>query len=94
MMIISGLLNLIYSVLSFLLVFELPNMPDTILTILNQIIGYFQTGIQVISAFIGSTAIGVIALLIQLVIFLNAAYFLWSFVFWVIRKIPMLNVRE
>lgn len=94
MMIISGLLNLIYSVLSFLLVFELPNMPDTILAILNQITGYFQTGIQVISVFIGSTAIGVIALLIQLVIFLNAAYFLWSFVFWVIRKIPMLNVRE
>ena len=93
-MIISGLLNLIYSVLSFLLVFELPNMPDTILAILNQITGYFQTGIQVISAFIGATAIGVIALLIQLVIFLNAAYFLWSFVFWVIRKIPMLNVRE
>lgn len=93
-MIISGLLNLIYSVLSFLLVFELPNMPDTILTILNQITGYFQTGIQVISAFIGPTAIGVIALLIQLVIFLNAAYFLWSLVFWVIRKIPILNVRE
>lgn len=68
--------------------------PSGALAILNQITGYFQTGIQVISAFIGSTAIGVIALLIQLVIFLNAAYFLWSFVFWVIRKIPMLNVRE
>ena len=94
MMIISGLLNLIYTVLSALLVFELPNMPDSIMTILTQITGYFQTGIQIIASFIGSTAMGVIALLFQLVIFLNAAYFLWSLVFWVIRKIPMLNVRE
>lgn len=94
MMIISGLLNLIYTVLSVLLVFELPNMPDSIITILTQITGYFQTGIQIIALFVGSTAMGVIALLFQLVIFLNAAYFLWSFVFWVIRKIPMLNVRE
>ena len=94
MMIISGLLNLIYTVLSVLLVFALPNMPDSIITILTQITGYFQTGIQIIASFVGSTAMGVIALLFQLVIFLNAAYFLWSFVLWVIRKIPMLNVRE
>ena len=49
MMIISGLLNLIYTVLSVLLVFELPNMPDSIITILTQITGYFQTGIQIIA---------------------------------------------
>lgn len=93
-MIIAGLLTLIFAVLSVLLVFNLPALPDTIVELLDQVIEYLIMGISVIEAFIGDTAMGIIALLFQLVIYMNAAYFLYSFVFWVIRKIPMLNVKE
>lgn len=93
-MIIAGLLSLIFAVLSVLLVFNLPALPDTIVELLNQIIEYVVMGISILEAFIGDTAMGILALLLQLVIYMNAAYFLYSFVFWVIRKIPMLNVKE
>ena len=93
-MIIKALLELIYGLLSLLLVFNLPNLPGTITELLTQIIGYFGTGIDIIRTFIGSTAMGVLSVCLQLIIYANAAYFLWSFVFWVIRKIPMLNVKE
>ena len=93
-MIITALLNLIYTVLSVLLVFELPQLPQTVTSLLSQITTYVGTGVSVIGIFIGSTALGILAVLLQLVIYMNAAYFLWSFVFWVIRKIPMLGVKE
>jgi len=93
-MIISGLLNVIYGVLSVLLVFDLPKLPDTVTTLLGEFGGYVVTGVNMLSVFIGPTAMGVIALLLSLIIAMNVAYFLYSFVFWVVRKIPMLNVRE
>ncbi|MCI5563801.1 MAG: hypothetical protein MR393_11835 [Intestinimonas massiliensis] len=93
-MIITALLNLIYTVLSVLLVFELPQLPQTVTSLLSQITTYVGTGVSIIGIFIGSTALGILAVLLQLVIYMNAAYFLWSFVFWVIRKIPMLGVKE
>lgn len=93
-MIISGLLALVYNLLSLLLVFDLPDLPDTVTTIGSQVTSYMVTGISVIRSFVGDTCMGVIALLFNLVILLNAAYLLYSLVFWVIRKIPVLNVRE
>lgn len=93
-MIITVLLNLVYNILSVLLIFNLPALPDTISTILDQITGYLVTGVTLIAAFVGSSCMGVMALLLQLVILMNAAYLLYSFVMWVLRKIPMLNIRE
>ncbi len=93
-MLISGLINLIYGLLSLLLVFDLPQLPDTVMTLLGTIKDYMVSGVGLLRALVGDTAMGVISVCFQLVIFLNAAYFLYSFVFWVIRKIPMLNIKE
>lgn len=93
-MIISALLNLIYSVLSLLLVFDLPELPETVTTLVNSALGYMVTGVSVLGAFVGHTCMGVIALILQLVVAMNAAYLVYSLVMWVLRKIPMLNVRE
>ena len=93
-MIVSALLNLVYNILSVLLIFNLPALPATISTILDQISGYLVTGVTLIAAFVGSSSMGVMALLLELVILMNAAYLLYSFVMWVLRKIPMLNIRE
>ena len=78
-MIITALINLIFGLLSVLL---------------GTIQEYLVGGVGLLRAMVGDTAMGVIAVCLQLVIFLNAAYFLYSFVFWVIKKIPMLNIRE
>lgn len=93
-MIIKTLLNLIYTVLSKLLIFELPALPDSILSIMYQVLHYVYTGICVLGSFLGSTCMGVLALLLQLVIVMHSAYMTYTLVFWVLRKIPMLNVRE
>lgn len=93
-MIIMGLLNLIYSLLSVLLVFELPAFPDSVMTVANSVTGYVQTGVSVLACFVGSTGMGIVALLLSLLLAMNAAYLLYSIVFWVIRKIPMLGVKE
>lgn len=93
-MIITVLLNLIYSLLSLLLVFNLPVLPETITTLVNSILGYIPTGVGILGVFFGNTCMGVLALLLRLVIGMNAAYMTYSLVFWVIRKIPMLNVKE
>ena len=93
-MIISALLTLIYNVLSVLLVFNLPELPSSVTTVASEVVDYIGTGISVMASFVGSTCMGVIALLCQLVIGLNAAYLLYSVVFWVIRKVPVLNIKE
>lgn len=93
-MIITALVNVIFALLSVLLVFDLPQLPDSFMTILGTIKDYLVGGVGLLRAMVGDTCMGVISVCFQLVIFLNAAYFLYSFVMWVLRKIPMLNIRE
>ncbi len=93
-MIISALLTLVYNVLSVLLVFNLPELPASVVTIADNVTGYVTTGISVVASFVGNICMGVIGVLLALIIVMNAAYLLYSLVFWVIRKIPMLNIRQ
>ena len=69
-------------------------MPDEVDSLGQQIIGYMGTGVQVLRAFIGDTAMSVIATLLGLVLAMNAAYLVYSIVFWVLRKVPVLNIKE
>lgn len=93
-MIISGALTVIYTVLSVLLVFNLPQLPDTIVTVANTAVGYIVAGVDMIHLLIGNTAMGVLAICFKLVVLFNAAYFLYSVVMWVLRKIPFLGLKE
>lgn len=92
-MIVKGLLQLIYSLLNGLFVFDLPNMPDTITTLWSELVGYVVTGIDVIRVFIGDTAMSVCALLLSLIIGMNVAYFVIGVIFFVLRKIPIVGVN-
>lgn len=91
-MIISALGELIYSLLNVLLVFDLPQLPDSISAILNQVLVYLKDGVGLIVAFIGPTATGVLAVLLRLLLLMHGAYMLYTFVRFVLRKIPMLNI--
>lgn len=91
-MIISLLLNLVYTVLDALLVFNLPDLPSSVSDILSTISEYLYTGLDIIHAFIGSGAMGVLAVCLNLVIGLNVAYFVYSLVFWCLRKVPFFHI--
>lgn len=93
-MIITALIELILKVLGALLVFDLPQLPESITSVLDSMLEYLIAGIGIIRAFVGDACMTLIATLFGLVVLANAAYFLYSFVFFVIRKIPMLNVKE
>lgn len=93
-MIITAALNVIYTVLSVLLVFSLPELPASVISVANTAVDYVTAGVNVIHLFIGNTAMGVLALCFKLVILFNAAYFLYSVVMWVLRKVPFLGLKE
>lgn len=93
-MIITALIELILNVLGALLIFDLPALPEEVTSVLNDITGYLVSGVGIIRAFVGDGCMTLLATLFSLVVLANAAYFLYSFVFFVIRKIPMLNVKE
>jgi len=93
-MLITALLDFIYNLLSSFLVFELPGFPDSLLTLVSEILDYIMLGFQVLSAFVGPTAMTVLGVCFSLVVFANAVYFTISLTFWFVRKIPMLNIKE
>lgn len=93
-MIITALIELILNVLGALLIFDLPQLPESVTSVIDSMSEYLVTGIGLFRAFVGDGCMTLIATLFGLVVLANAAYFLYTFVFFVIRKIPMLNVKE
>lgn len=93
-MLVKGLLDLIYNILDLILFTELPPMPEVIYTLLTEVTNYIVMGVDVLEAFIGHTAMLVLAAVISLVFAFNFFYLTWSMIFWILRKIPMLNIKE
>lgn len=93
-LIIVGLMTLIRSLLSLLLVFNLPAMPDSVHSTLLSVSTYLGDGISVIRAFIGPEAMGVMSTLLVATLAINAAYYLYTAVFWILEKIPMLGIKK
>lgn len=93
-MIIQALCTLVLNVLNTLFVFELPPFPDTITNIFSSVTEYLVMGRDMIQAFIGSTAMGVIGVCLLLVIAANGIYFTYSVVMFILKKIPFLGVEE
>lgn len=93
-MIITALIELILDLLAAILPFNLPQFPPEVIGFVSDMLDYLVVGIGIIRAFVGDACMTLIATLFGLVVLANTAYFLYTFVFFVIRKIPMLNVKE
>lgn len=91
-MIINALADLIHKLLDVLLVFNLPSLPDSVVTVANQAFSYILEGIKIIGAFTGNYALGVLAVLLQLILLMHTVFITWTLVRFIIKKIPMLNV--
>lgn len=92
-MIINALANLIHGLLSIVLVFELPQLPASVMTVAEHGVSYIIGGIGVLGAFLGPTALGVLAVLLTLLLHMHVSYMLYTLVAFILRKIPILNVE-
>lgn len=89
-MIISGVLDILYSIFSVLtLPIDLPEMPNQIRTYINQLVSYMNTGYKILNVYL---PMDYIMLLFGIIIAVDIGINLYKFVMWVIKKIPMLNI--
>lgn len=93
-MIIHLLGKAVFTLLDTLLVFELPSLGDSIINIVNTAIGYIGDGLDVLHCFLGNTAMTVLGVCFGLVITANIVYFTISTIFFVLKKIPFLGLKE
>lgn len=93
-MIVYNIANVVLALLNTLFVFNLPQIPDSVIALWNQIWVIFGDGLDMLHVLIGDIAFAVVGVLLQLIIFANVTYFTVSLVFFVLKKIPLLGVRE
>ena len=94
-MIIKKLLELCLSLLTSLLsnVDGIPVLPAQLLNLLDTIIDYMLSGIDLLGLFIGPTALTFIGVCLDVIIALNLFYFGYSCVMWFVKKIPFLGIK-
>lgn len=92
-MIIEGLLDTIIKVLTFILDLlpDLPQVPVEVTSAVDTFMNLIFDNVGLLGVFI---PLGIVKIIIPLWLGIEAFDKVYSLVFWVIRKIPMLNIRE
>lgn len=70
-------------------VFEVPEMPDNVQTIMDTFTGYLTTGIAILQNFVH---MDYLLILFGIVVAFNAGILIYKGIMWVLRKIPMLGI--
>lgn len=90
-MIISGLLNLIYSLLELVLTpFSLPSLPDGIQTIFDTVLSYLTGSVGLLCVFVRPSTL---QLLIPAVIVVINAEHIWNGILWILKKLPFVGIE-
>lgn len=90
-MIIKGIFNLIYNLLNYVLLpIDLPDFPDTFTNALNDFIGYMEGAVGIVSLFIRPITFRT---LLPLCIVMANFEKIYSFIMWVLRKLPFLGIE-
>lgn len=91
-MIISALLSVIGGILNFLfnLLPDLPQLPSLIITTINNVVNLIFDNVSVIGFFI---PLNVVKVLIPLVIIVVNFRYIYGIIMWIIKKIPLLNLK-
>lgn len=94
-MIIKKLLELCLSLLTSLLsnVDGIPALPQQVVSVFSQIIYYVIEGVDLLTMFIGPTAMTFIGVCLDVIIAMNLFYFGYSCVMWFVKKIPFLGIK-
>lgn len=90
-MIIEGLLTIVKNLLELLLTpIDIPELPESVSTIIQQACTYFADGLGIFAAF---THFSYIMTLFAIVLVIDAAMLIYKFVRWVLQKIPMASIE-
>lgn len=91
-MIIKGLLSVVVSLLTalFSIFPSVPAFPADVTSVLDSVKSYVVSGMGILLSFCYAD---VVIVMLDISITLFVAYEVYTFVMWVVRKIPMLGVR-
>ena len=83
---VAIIINIIFAILP-----DIPSMPDSLA---ESIYNYFnliiQNGFSILSFFINPRTI---IILVPLAIIIHNAEYIYKFVLWILRKIPLINIK-
>lgn len=85
-MIIEGLLSVVQKLLTLLLSpINIPSLPSNVQSVITQAMDYILDGLGIFAAF---THYQFIMALVAIVLVIEAAFLLYKFVLWILKKIP------
>lgn len=90
-MIIKGLLELIFSLLQVIFSpINIPALPDGIQDVLDEFVNWILSGYTILDIFVDMS---VVKYLIPIVIVISNLDKVWSFIMFILRKIPFIGVE-
>lgn len=90
-MLIDLLLSGIYGFINFALGgVNLPTFPDEFMGYVDTAVEYLQTGLTILGNYVD---LNYVKLLVEMFIALWLAFELYKFIMWILRKIPILNIK-
>lgn len=88
-MIIELLMNVIYNLLSKLMVFQIPKLPTEVYGYIDQAFGYIEAGAGLLANYV---PLGYFMVLFGLILAIDAGILIYHFVLWILKKIPMAGI--
>lgn len=90
-MIIQGLLDVVYTLISLLTSpINIPSMPDGVQNFISEALEYIRLGLGLL---VNWTDLGYLLTLFGLVLAVDVGLLLYKAVMWFLRKIPMLGIK-
>lgn len=90
-MIIKGIFELVYTLLSVVLApFSLPALPTGLQTIFEQLVGYLTGAVGLLCVFVRPSTL---QLMIPAVILVINADHIWNGILWVLKKLPFIGLE-
>lgn len=90
-MIIKGLFELVYTLLSTVLApFSIPSFPSGIQSILDSVVSYLTSAVGLLCIFVRPTTLH---LLIPAVIIVINMEHIWDAIIWILKKLPFVGIE-
>lgn len=89
-MLIELLLSLIYTIFDKLMIFNIPQLPEQVQTYINSLFDYLVSGASILANY---TPLGYLMTLFGVVVSVDIGINVYKFVMWILKKIPMINIK-
>lgn len=89
-MIIETLLDVIYNIMSKMLILEIPQIPQQVHTYIDTAFEYIVAGAGLVANYV---PLDYLMILFTVLLAIDAGILVYHLVMWVLRKIPMLGIE-